>query len=99
MAYHALRGRYGAAPPRYGPAPKVADPFYLSGEWRALASACKRRAGWRCEECGVQARGRGLIADHIVEIKDGGARLDPSNVRALCARCHQVKTAKARIVR
>jgi len=31
--------------------------------------------------------------DHIVELKDGGAELDPENCQALCVRCHQLKTA------
>ncbi len=42
---------------------------------------------------------RGLIGDHIVERKDGGADFDPLNVRLLCAACHNRKTAAARRTR
>lgn len=33
------------------------------------------------------------MVDHIKEIKDGGARLDESNVMAMCWKCHGIKTA------
>jgi 5-methylcytosine-specific restriction endonuclease McrA len=37
-----------------------------------------------------------VIADHIVERKDGGADLDPNNIELLCHAHHQKKTALAR---
>ena len=37
-----------------------------------------------------------LLGDHVVEIKDGGARLDPSNVMLRCYSCHARKTAEER---
>lgn len=43
-----------------------------------------------CEKC-LQA-GRvtaATLVHHIVPIKDGGARLDPSNLLALCNDCHE----------
>jgi 5-methylcytosine-specific restriction endonuclease McrA len=55
------------------------------------------RAGHRCQRCGrMNCR---LYADHIVERKDGGAVLDPSNGQALCASCHALKTSHARAER
>ena len=37
-----------------------------------------------------------LIADHVVEIEDGGAPLDVANGMTLCVACHNRKTAQAR---
>ncbi len=79
------------------PPPKVAEPFYSSAEWikvrdeeRAAAKGICRRPG-----CGK----RGFIVDHIVEIKDGGAKLDRRNVELLCSSHHGIKTAEARAKR
>jgi len=70
--------------------------------WREMVIA---RAGRRCEavEHGVRCSKAGpeatLYADHIIELEDGGARLDPRNGRCLCARHHTIKTNKARMAR
>lgn len=32
-------------------------------------------------------------ADHIIEVSDGGAELDPANGQAACTHCHAKKTA------
>lgn len=80
------------------PAPKVADPFYLTPEWRRFAAEMKRQRGNCCEDCSRSGAGRGvkLIADHVVERRDGGADFDPSNIRIRCMPCHNAKTAKAK---
>jgi 5-methylcytosine-specific restriction endonuclease McrA len=57
--------------------------------------AVLQRADYQCERCG--ARGR-LIADHIVEVRDGGTH-DPANGQALCDSCHRKKTIKQRALR
>lgn len=47
-----------------------------------------------CIEC--HAHGRTTAAkhvDHVVAIAEGGGRLDPDNLQALCAACHSRKTA------
>jgi 5-methylcytosine-specific restriction endonuclease McrA len=54
----------------------------------------KQRDGFACQNCG--ARDMRLIADHIVEIDDGGERLDVRNGMTLCVACHNRKTAAAR---
>ncbi len=78
-------------PPRLPVAPKVALPFYQSAEWRALRE--KRRGdpdyARGCAKCGSKYR---LILDHVVEIRDGGAKLDPANTQWLCASHHGEKT-------
>lgn len=44
--------------------------------------------------CGFAGRSDQMHLDHIVPIEQGGARLDPRNVRWMCAECHSRKTAK-----
>jgi nitrite reductase/ring-hydroxylating ferredoxin subunit len=40
-----------------------------------------------------------MFADHIVEVKDGGAKFDLANGQCLCGSCHTRKTAAARAQR
>ena len=73
---------------------KVADPHYLTPAHRAWRAAVITAAAHRCQTCGrTNTR---LFADHIRELQDGGAALDPANGQALCGRCHALKTANAR---
>lgn len=77
--------------------PKRADPELQTSQHRAWAAEVKRRAGYRCEDCGAQ--GCKLEADHIDERKDGGAQYDPANGRCRCVPCHVRKTNAARATR
>lgn len=79
---------------RVVPAEKTAAPFYLTPEWRALMDRLIRERGRRCEKCG--RTGTRIFGDHIVEIQDGGALLDPNNIQLLDGRCHTLKTNQAR---
>ena len=86
--------------------PKTAESHYVSVEHRAWRSAVMKRAGWRCEHtnghgirCEKAYPGHRLYADHIVELKDGGAKLDPSNGMVLCSEHHTIKTNEARAER
>lgn len=79
------------------PPPKVADPFYSSAPWLKLMAALKRERGERCEDC--PRTGVRIFGDHIVELKDGGAPLDPRNVRLRCGSCHTRKTIAERAKR
>lgn len=78
---------------RAAPPPKVADSFYQSPEWREFSAAVKQERGYRCEEPGCGYCGPRLIADHIIEVKDGGALLDRRNILLRCMPCHNRKTA------
>ena len=43
-----------------------------------------------CEDC--EAHGKvtpAVLVHHVVPLKDGGERLDPDNLRALCTDCHE----------
>lgn len=77
-------------PPLIKPKPKRADQFYSSPEWIALRDRVRREAGGMCQALGCTRRG--AIVDHVVEIKDGGAKLDRANTVLLCAPCHGAKT-------
>lgn len=79
---------------RVKPAPKKTDPLYLSKPWKALVAYLRRVRGDQCQVEGCEGAGR--IGDHIVEIRDGGAPLDPSNVQLMCFKHHQQKTARER---
>ena len=89
-------GRIGSMGPRLKPPPKRAEPFYQSREWKALVRELRAVRGAWCERCGST---KGLVADHIVERKDGGADLDPANIELLCGKHHSAKTARARALR
>jgi len=85
------------------PPSKTTDAFYLSPEWRALLAKLIVQRGRACEECGRSSGDRGrpvlIFGDHVRELRDGGAPLDPLNVRLLCAGCHNVKTLAERAKR
>ena len=75
----------------------AADPilgFYNSAPWRNLRASILRERGPNCQKCGAHADRP--YCDHVQEIRDGGAQLDPSNVEVLCASCHAIKTGQAR---
>lgn len=80
---------------RAAPPPKVADHFYQSPEWREFSTAVKKERGYGCEVAGCGYRGPRIIADHIIEVKDGGALLDRRNILLRCTPCHNTKTAQA----
>lgn len=65
--------------------------------WKSIAKACKDKANWKCEQCGI-AHGElrigvndrlykvVLTAAHVGENKHN--KMDCSNLKALCQRCH-----------
>jgi 5-methylcytosine-specific restriction endonuclease McrA len=103
-------GRLQSLPPRIASLPariarpdKVVDPFYESNAWRQFVREIKRQRGYVCEALGCgrdcSATPRGLIGDHIVERRDGGADFDPLNVMLMCTGCHNRKTVRERMRR
>lgn len=95
----AMPPRLASLPARVKAMPKVAERFYASAEWRALLRRIKAARGNWCETCGACGAGVRIIGDHVIERKDGGADLDPANVKLLCLPCHNRKTASARAAR
>ena len=68
--------------------------FYQSARWRGVRAAFLREHPL-CRVCA--ARGRvvpAVVVDHVVPVKDGGARFDVGNLQALCVTCHNRKTAR-----
>lgn len=70
--------------------------YLYPSDWRARAYACLKRAGWRCEACGVP---QGVLRvskrskqPYIVYLHAAHVNHDPDNqeaeLRALCASCH-----------
>jgi 5-methylcytosine-specific restriction endonuclease McrA len=95
-----LKPRIATLDVRIGkPTVKVAEPFYSSAPWRNLMKGIIAERGWRCEdvECPTpHGPWSKIYGDHIVEIRDGGAKLDPANVLLRCPVCHGRKTAQER---
>lgn len=85
------------------PPVKTADAFYVSAEWRKLMSSLIATRGRICEDKHCDGRthkpGMRVFGDHIVELQDGGAPLDPANVLLRCGASHTKKTAAARAQR
>ena len=63
---------------------------YLSG---SLRYEVLKRAGFRCELCGISADERAIEVDHIIPRKHGGED-DPTNLQALCYKCNANKGAR-----
>jgi hypothetical protein len=90
---------------RIKPEAKTVDPFYLTPEYQAWREKVISKAGGRCEAVERDARCRKaqprhrMFADHIKEVRDGGARFDPTNGQCLCGRHHTLKTTEARAAR
>src|SRR5262245_37832434 len=52
-----------------------------------------KRAGFRCDLCGIPADERAIEVDHIHPRRHGGSD-DPSNLQALCYKCNANKGAR-----
>jgi ATP adenylyltransferase len=63
---------------------------YISG---SLRYDVLKRAGFRCELCGISADERAIEVDHIVPRKHGGED-DLTNLQALCFKCNANKGAR-----
>ena len=65
--------------------------FYDSPQWRKVRVIQLTKSPL-CVDCGRVA----TVADHIIEIKDGGCKLCLDNLQSLCNGCHTSKSAKER---
>ena len=101
MKLRAAPPRLSLAPIRLKPPPKEANAVYQTPEHRAWAAAVISRAGGRCQwpGCTKAAPQHRMVADHVIEIKDGGAPLDPANGQCLCVQHNTVKGVMAREAR
>ncbi len=75
--------------------PNAAARGYCDKAHRAWRQAVLTRDAWTCRDCGrVCSDKREAQADHVVPIRQGGARYDLANGQTLCIVCHSSKTAK-----
>jgi 5-methylcytosine-specific restriction endonuclease McrA len=58
-------------------------------QWRAVRLQVLARDGQVCQLGLPGCTRRAEHVDHIVPLSEGGARLDPVNLRASCAACNQ----------
>lgn len=82
--------------------PKRVDAFYTTPQYELWRAEVIERADGRCQDplCKhPDRRGMRLFADHVHEIRDGGAPYDPANGLARCGSCHTRKTAEERAKR
>lgn len=83
-------------------APKTADPIYSSADYVEWQRIVVGRANGYCQDpmCKTpRRRPSRLFADHVIELRDGGAPFDPANGLARCGSCHTRKTAAMRGLR
>ena len=81
------------------PTPKTAEPIYASREYAEWRRVVINRARAACQDPSCKYPNRSgirLFADHVIELKDGGAPFDPSNGLARCGSCHTIKTVAER---
>ena len=82
--------------------PKVKDHAYTTPQYRVWRAQVVARAGGRCEavdhghRCSRAEPEHRMYADHIVEIKDGGAVHDSTNGQCLCYSHHTIKSIEVR---
>ena len=79
---------------------KRRDPIY-DWQWDQFVLTLIRERGRVCEsEHHSGERTLTILqvvyGDHVVELRDGGPKLDPENVRLSCAKCHGRKTYRER---
>jgi 5-methylcytosine-specific restriction protein A len=100
LAVRVASPRVTVRPTRVQQRPRDNAPFYSTPEWRTLVAQIISRRGRRCEKCHRSQKEDGspvrIFADHIVELNDGGAKLDPNNIQLLCGSCHTSKTMASR---
>jgi len=56
--------------------------------WEKVRLEVLERDGSTCQIRGPLCKGRATTVDHIVAVIDGGAHLDPRNLRAACGPCN-----------
>jgi 5-methylcytosine-specific restriction endonuclease McrA len=58
------------------------------GAWPVVRLAILERDGYRCQIKGKRCTQVATEVDHVVSLAEGGARLDPTNLRAACRSCN-----------
>ena len=93
-----IKSRLSLLDQRAAPPPaEIVEKLYSSPAWLGLMASLRKQRGNQCQRC--DRKGCRMFGDHIVELKDGGAKLDPANVQILCGACHTLKTNAERAKR
>jgi len=67
--------------------------FYHTTAWRKLRKWFLQDHVY-CVECQKKSKKTpAKVVDHIIPISQGGEKLDPDNLQAMCSRCHNRKSA------
>ena len=66
------------------------DKFYSTNNWKRIRDAQLARAPV-CQGCENAAATRPAL-DHIIPIKQGGAKRERAQLQSLCRPCHNAKT-------
>jgi hypothetical protein len=69
---------------------------YWSAAWPHVRRLVLQRDKYQCQIVGKTCTGRATQVDHIVPWMQGGARFDPSNLRAACASCNRQRVHRAK---
>jgi 5-methylcytosine-specific restriction protein A len=56
--------------------------------WQRRRLEVLERDDWTCRIGGPRCRVSATTVDHIIPLSEGGARLDPANLRAACSPCN-----------
>lgn len=57
-------------------------------DWQAVRTQILERDQHQCQFRGPRCKGIATQVDHIVPLSEGGARLEHSNLRAICSTCN-----------
>lgn len=60
----------------------------VGAKWRRVRAHVLARDNYTCQIRGPRCTHAATHVDHIVRRRDGGAVLDPANLRASCAACN-----------
>lgn len=75
---------------------KLKDEVYNTSAWKKLRASVLRRDAYLCQPCFKAGRITAAVAvDHVIGKAKGGTDA-LSNLRAICSRCHDAKTAADR---
>lgn len=71
--------------------------LYNSAAWKRISDYVYERDKGLCQRCGKFVYGRNAHRHHIVPVADNPKlKLDPDNIKLLCAKCHAVEEQELR---
>ena len=70
--------------------------FYRTQAWQDLKAYCYERDGGCCQRCGKFVFGKQAHHHHVIPIRvNPKLKLDPDNIKTLCAKCHAIEEDEA----